>query len=251
MQAETVISTIRRDQGQAFAGQAAVVSQKIEDIEARLRVGVVPRVSSIDRVNMQVAIDVQEFTSNLATDYTRNTRTVNTNSNISSGQVLALGGLGTLTETESTSKIPILSDIPIIGPLFQQSRRTTSQVNLLILITPTIIQPKIRGGIEIYTRDKVAGGFEVFETQSVIGNPRDPVTHWFFKSKIEDAKETANVYLAEAEGDFVVEFQNARQQKRDNTKPRRTRRRGGKTPTKETAPRVNAKTYRTESKFGI
>ena len=248
-EAETIISVIRRDQGQAFAGQAAVVAQKIEDIEARLRVGVIPRVSSLDRVNMQIAIDVQEFTTVVQTNYTRNTRTVNTNSNISSGQVLALGGLGTLSETESTYKIPILSEIPIIGPLFQYSTRSTERANLLILITPTIVEPKIRGGLEIYTREKVTSGFEVFETSSVIGNPRDPVTRWFFKSRLEDAQETTNVFLSQAQGDFVQEFDKNRDQKRDNTKPRRASRRKSKNKQKP-APvqRIIApeKQYRTE-----
>ncbi|MBY0110056.1 MAG: hypothetical protein K2X90_03030 [Candidatus Babeliaceae bacterium] len=223
-EAETIISTIRRDQGQAFAGQAAVVSQKVEDIEARLRVGIISRVASLDRVNMQIAVDVQEFTTSVQTNYTRNTRTVNTSSNLSSGQILALGGLSTLLETESTYKVPILADIPLIGPFFQYNERTTNRTNLLILISPTIIEPKVRGGVEIYTRDKISKGFEVFETQSVIGNPRDPVTRWFFKSNLEDALETTNVYLSTAQGDFVRELEKGLEHKRDNTKPRRSRR---------------------------
>lgn len=251
-EAEAIISTIKRDQGQAYAGQAAVVVQKVEDIDARLRVGVTPRASSIDRINIQVAVDVQDFTTAAATEYTRNTRTVNTNANISSGQVLALGGLGVLSETESVSKIPILADIPIIGPLFQTSTRNTTISNLLILIAPTVIQPKIRGGLEIYTRDKVSTGFEVFETRSVIGNPRDPVTRWFFKSKLEDAQETANVYLSQANGDFVREFERGRNKKRDNTRPNRTRRRIRNRQSKtQQNPIDQEKTYKTESRFGL
>ena len=252
-EAETIISTIRRDQGQAFAGQAAVVSQKVEDIEARLRVGIVARVASLDRVNMQIAVDVQEFTTTTQTNYTRNTRTVNTNSNISSGQILALGGLGTLTETESTYKVPILADIPLIGPFFQYSSRSTERANLLILITPTIIEPKIRGGVEIYTRDKISTGFEVFETQSVIGSPRDPVTRWFFKSRLEDAQETTNVFLSQAQGDFVREFEKGADRKRDNTKPRRNkgRRKSQKSVAAQPVSRTNDKQYITETKFGI
>lgn len=253
-EAETIISTIRRDQGQAFAGQAAVVSQKVEDIEARLRVGIIARVASLDRVNMQIAVDVQEFTTNIATNYTRLTRTVNTNSNISSGQILALGGLGRFRETESTFKVPILADIPLIGPFFQFSERTTDRQNLLILISPTIIEPKIRGGVQIYTRDKIATGFQVFETRSVIGSPRDPVTRWFFKSDIDTAQETTNVFLSKAQGDFVREFEPALNQKRDNTKPRRNRRdsrKNQKTVVPKPAPQKQERVYLTETKFGL
>ncbi len=251
-ESETIISTIRRDQGQAFAGQAAVVSQKVEDIEARLRVGIIARVASLDRVNMQIAVDVQEFTTSVQTNYTRNTRTVNTSSNLSSGQILALGGLGTLLETESTFKVPILSNVPLIGPFFQYSQRTTSRTNLLILISPTIIEPKIRGGVEIYTRDKISKGFEVFETQSVIGSPRDPVTRWFFKSSLEDAQETTNVFLSQGQGDFVRELEKGLEHKRDNTKPRRLKRLGKKNKTASVSiQRKQDKKYLTETKFGL
>ncbi len=255
--AETIVSDIRRDQGQAFAGQAAVVSQKIEDIEARLRVGVVPRVSSIDRLNLQIAIDVQEFTSVIATNFTRNTRTVNTSANLSSGQVLALGGLTTLTEQETNTRIPILADIPIIGPLFQQNNRIISEINLLILIAPTVIQPKVRGGVELYTREKISSGFDAFEVQSVLGSPRDPVTRWFFKNRgsIEDSKEMANVYLSQARGDFVREFEQEYQQKRDNTKAHRRRRGPKKKEVKPVTQPVDrfapSKHYKTAAKFGL
>lgn len=250
-EAEAIISTIRRDEGQAFAGQAAVVSQKIEDIEARLRVGVVARVASLDRVNMQIAVDIQEFTAAAQSDFTRNTRNINTNSNVSSGQILAFGGLSLLNETENISKVPILADIPIIGPFFQYSTRTISQQNLLVLISPTVIESKIRGGVKVYTHEKISTGFEVFETKSVIVPPRDPVTRWFFKSKLQDAQETTNVFLSQGQGDFVHERDKDLDFKRDNTRPRRSRKRGKKT--EKIAPPVRDphKKYVTETKFGL
>lgn len=254
-EAEAIISTIKRDVGQAFAGQAAVVSQKYEDIEARLRVGIIPRVSSLDRINMQIAVDVQEFLTVSASNFTRNTRTVNTNANISSGQVLALGGLGTFIEIESTRKVPILSDIPIIGSLFSYNARSLERVNLLILIAPTIIEPKIRGGIEVYTRNKISTGFEVFETESVLGSPRDPVTRWFFKDQLAEGRERTDVFLSEAKGDFVHEFESGVNKKRDNTKPRRNNRKSRNkklvAPTQPQQRASDTRQYVTESKFGI
>lgn len=252
-ESEAVISQIRRNVGQVFAGQAAVTSQKVEDIEARLQIRVIPRISSLDRINLQIAVDIQNFTTANQNDFTRNIRQLNTNTNLSSGQLLALGGLSELIEVEAAFKVPILSDIPIIGPLFQYSTRVTTRATLLILISPTVIEPKIRGGLDIYTRDKIFSGFEVFETESIVVAPRDPVTRWFFKSKLADAEESTNVYLSEAKGDFVREFQNKNMRKRDNTRSRRYKRgkRAEQGKPKATAGKAPPKEYIAESKFGL
>ena len=213
-EAETIISDIRRDLGQAIAGQAAVISTKFEDIEARLRVAVVPRVSSLDRVNMQIAIDINQFTTTNQSNFTRLTRTINTNTSIGSGQVLVLGGLTTLAEIENNYSIPILSRIPLIGSFFQFNSRTVERQNLLVIMAPTVVDPKIRGGMTTFTTSKVTRGYEIFENKSVLGSPRDPITRTFFKNQLVDAKETTYNYLSGAQGDYVKEFKNSGRRKR-------------------------------------
>lgn len=60
---------------------------------------------------------------------------------LSSGQTMAIGGLISNQTTKDVSKIPFLGDLPIIGNLFKSKSFTRNETELLILITPTIVEP--------------------------------------------------------------------------------------------------------------
>lgn len=56
------------------------------------------------------------------------------------GETVALGGLTRKTENYSRSRIPLLSDLPIIGQFFQGKNEQTSTQDLTVFVTPTIIK---------------------------------------------------------------------------------------------------------------
>jgi len=58
---------------------------------------------------------------------------------VRSNQTVVIGGLMQEVETESESKVPILGDIPLIGALFRNKRKTKRKTNLLIFLTPHVI----------------------------------------------------------------------------------------------------------------
>lgn len=55
------------------------------------------------------------------------------------GQTLILSGIIQETDRVSTSKVPILGDIPLLGALFRSTRRTNQRQELIVLLTPQII----------------------------------------------------------------------------------------------------------------
>jgi len=61
---------------------------------------------------------------------------------LSSGQTMAIGGLMSSNETRSLTKIPFLSSLPVIGKLFTSKSFTRDETELIILITPTVINPE-------------------------------------------------------------------------------------------------------------
>jgi general secretion pathway protein D len=69
-----------------------------------------------------------------------NTRNVTTEVAVQSGQTIVLGGLIAETNGISSSGLPGLSRIPLIGGLFGRRGRTQSREETLVLITPTVIQ---------------------------------------------------------------------------------------------------------------
>lgn len=67
-------------------------------------------------------------------------RSIKTRVTLQSGETVALGGLLKETETETRQLVPLLGHIPVLGKiLFSNKSKTTSTTDLIIFITPTII----------------------------------------------------------------------------------------------------------------
>lgn len=60
---------------------------------------------------------------------------------LASGQTMAIGGLIANDITRDVTKIPLLGDIPIIGQLFRSTSFTKGETELIILVSPTIVDP--------------------------------------------------------------------------------------------------------------
>lgn len=81
------------------------------------------------------------------------TRALDSNVLIKSGDTLAIGGLLSDQTTKSRTKVPILGDIPLLGYAFQSHDNERQKRNLLVFVTPTIIDPHYGTGLE----DQVSG----------------------------------------------------------------------------------------------
>lgn len=80
-------------------------------------------------------------------------RNLESNVLIKSGDTLAIGGLLQDEVTKSTTKVPVLGDIPVIGYAFQEHVNSRTKRNLLVFVTPTIIKQGYGTGLE----DQVSG----------------------------------------------------------------------------------------------
>ena len=81
------------------------------------------------------------------------TRTLDSNVLIKSGDTLAIGGLLQDETTKARTKVPIMGDIPILGYLFQERLNARTKRNLLVFVTPTILEQRYGTGLE----DQVTG----------------------------------------------------------------------------------------------
>ena len=98
-----------------------------------IRLHVAPEVSALDYAN---ALTVQGNTIPALS-----TRRVNTEIELEDGQTFAIAGLLDQRTTEQLSRIPGLSDIPILGKLFQSKSITSSNSELIIIVTPELVSP--------------------------------------------------------------------------------------------------------------
>ncbi|RME92353.1 MAG: hypothetical protein D6766_10220 [Verrucomicrobia bacterium] len=68
-------------------------------------------------------------------------RQVTTSSIVWDGQTIVMGGLISEKVTKVRDKVPVMGDLPIIGRLFRSEAKSSSKKNLVIFVTPTIIDP--------------------------------------------------------------------------------------------------------------
>ena len=68
-----------------------------------------------------------------------NRRKVATTVRVRDGETIVIGGLNLKSEYESRTKVPILGDLPILGILFSNTKSVSTETEVLIFITPTII----------------------------------------------------------------------------------------------------------------
>ena len=68
-------------------------------------------------------------------------RQVTTSVIVWDGQTVVLGGLMAENVTKQKDQVPVLGDLPLIGRFFRSESSTSKKKNLMIFVTPTIIDP--------------------------------------------------------------------------------------------------------------
>jgi len=109
---------------------------------------VTPRISANNMINLKVMPEVSRIFDRVNTIVgdgvfqadRYDIRKIETRVMIPSGNTLVLGGLIQDDQRNSGTKVPILGDIPGLGRAFRSDAKSREKSNLLIFITPTIVQ---------------------------------------------------------------------------------------------------------------
>ncbi len=110
--------------------------------EAKLQLLVKPHVTADGSVNLEVKInrDEPDFGNRGARgDPTILKREVETELLVQDGHTAVIGGIYTRNSSRSLSQVPVLGDIPILGVLFQKRGSTDQRGELVVFITPRIV----------------------------------------------------------------------------------------------------------------
>jgi len=113
--------------------------------KAVLSLEVTPQITPDDRVIMD--LDVRKdsvgenvsFGGNLSAP-SIDTRKVQSQLLVDNGQTVVLGGIYETIQSTEVTRVPFFSDIPILGALFKSSRSIDDRSELLIFVTPKILQ---------------------------------------------------------------------------------------------------------------
>ncbi len=115
-----------------------------QDLDVSINLLVTPRVSKDSIITLDVASNVEEITGYTGPpDNERpitSRRSVTSSVTVKNGESLGLGGLMKDVEHKTVVKLPILGSLPLLGRLFQHHSTSKEKAELLILITPHIMQ---------------------------------------------------------------------------------------------------------------
>ena len=101
--------------------------------DGTIRLKVAPEVSALDYTN---EVQISGYTIPAIS-----TRRAETEVELRSGQSFAISGLLDHRLTNALSKMPGIASIPILGELFRSKNDTTSVVELVVIVTPAIVDP--------------------------------------------------------------------------------------------------------------
>ena len=113
--------------------------------KAVLSLEVTPQITPDDRVIMDLDVhkdnvgETVSFGAGLSAP-SIDTREVQSQLLVDNGQTVVLGGIYETTKATQVTRVPFFSDIPVLGNLFKSSRDVDDRTELLIFVTPKILQ---------------------------------------------------------------------------------------------------------------
>lgn len=126
---------------QATSSGATSISFK----KANLRLEVTPQITPDGNVVLEVDVNKDSKGEETRAGFAINTQHVKTKVMVENGGTVVLGGIYQQTERNNVTKVPLLGDVPLLGYLFKTSGREHNKTELLVFITPKIVNENVAG----------------------------------------------------------------------------------------------------------
>jgi pilus assembly protein CpaC len=134
------------------AGTAGIPTITVEFKQYGVQLAFTPTIIDGNHLNLRVRPEVSELTTTGAVSVpitststitipALTVRRAETTLELGSGQTFALAGLLQNTTEQDISKVPWLGDLPILGALFRSNKFLHNESELVILVTPYLVQP--------------------------------------------------------------------------------------------------------------
>lgn len=120
-------------------GVGLTVSPTVLD-DQRIVLKVAPESSELDYAN---AVTLQSVAVPAIT-----TRRADTTVELGDGESFVIGGLVSQSTVSSVNRVPLLSQIPVLGTLFKRQEFTRKERELVIVVTPRLVRPFAQGALQ-------------------------------------------------------------------------------------------------------
>ncbi len=129
--------------GEALSDNFDNAFRTVQREEVGIKLEVTPQVNGAGEVKMFIRQEVSSVAGPVSSrnaELILNKRSFETVLTVDDGEMFAIGGLLNDDERRTIERIPLLSDIPLIGELFKSRSRSRAKTNLMVFIRPTILR---------------------------------------------------------------------------------------------------------------
>jgi type IV pilus assembly protein PilQ len=133
------------EQGTQIPYQMATSSgaTAVSFVKANLSLKVKPQITPDGNIIMNLEINNDSVGTATAAGIAINTKHVKTEVLVENGGTVVIGGIYIQTLNKTTTKVPLLGDLPVVGNLFKNTANTDDKSELLIFITPRIVDDRL------------------------------------------------------------------------------------------------------------
>lgn len=127
---------------------SSIGSTSIEEVEFKhvgLELAITPTIQADGLVSLTVDQRVSVQTGTFNSVPIVDSRSLTTSFVVREGDTIMIGGIMKNSQLESESGVPLLMDIPWLGQLFRNDVRETASQELVILMTPRLVDPRSLG----------------------------------------------------------------------------------------------------------
>ncbi|MEI6156962.1 MAG: hypothetical protein WCP87_01190, partial [Atribacterota bacterium] len=123
------------------------VTYELQFMDVGIKLEVTPSITSDGMVIVHAKPNISTFTEREYVleglnfkDPQKSEKTADTTARLRNGETLVIGGLIRSEDVENITKIPLLSEIPIIGGLFTLRNKTHKETELIVFLTPYLVE---------------------------------------------------------------------------------------------------------------
>lgn len=133
------------EQGTEYPYQQATSSgaTSVSFRKAVLKLEVIPQITPDGNIILDVEVNKDSRGENTGNGPAIDTKRVKNVVLIENGGTVVIGGIYTQEERNQVAKVPLLGDIPYLGALFRNTERVNDKTELLIFITPKILNDRL------------------------------------------------------------------------------------------------------------
>jgi general secretion pathway protein D len=130
---------------------------------------VTPQINAGGAIKLQLRQEVSSIAGPVSSnvqDLILNKREIETTITVDDGEIVGIGGLLDDNDRRTIERIPLLSEIPVVGNLFRSRSRSRARTNLMVFIRPTILRSAAEA------REMTARRYDFIRGEQARANPR-------------------------------------------------------------------------------